>query len=475
MNPLDRQVAQRLTQYYVLALLLVAILTVSGLFFVKKTLLGLDDDGRVVNVAGRQRMLSQRLTKLAVLRTQEIPHADLGNFGELLDLWRESQEQLREGMLEMEKAYTVRKSLLLDSMFVNVQPVFESMHDNLKIIDSEKASADDKKVALQVVLGKEPLFLRQMDAIVFRFDAESLARVEYLERVEWLLALATLTVLFLEGLFVFRPVVNYAKRVVRQLTESEGELKYINERLEATNHELVKTQEKLVRATEEKYELQLAEETVRAAALLEGQEEERKRFARELHDGIGQMLTGLKLHVEKIRQMPMADEKQRQRVEDLRNLLQETIQNTREVAFNLMPSVLGDFGLEAALKLLAEQTARSSGIETAFRGTKEPARLTPVQEIGLYRIAQEGLNNAVKYSEATRIEVVFKRSASEICLTVKDNGKGFKDSEMPKRETSLLAHNGLSNMRTRARLLHGILKITSRINKGSVIEVKLFL
>lgn len=475
MNPLDRQVAQRLTQYYVLALSLMAILTVGGLFFVKRTLRGLDDDGRVVNVAGRQRMLSQRLTKLAVLRTQETPHADLGNFSKLLALWRESQEQLREGMLKMEKAYTVRKSSLLDSMFTKVQPVFESMHDNLKIIDADQSSADVKKEALRVVLKKEPQFLRQMDAIVFRFDAESVERVQYLERVEWLLTLATLTVLILEGLFVFRPVVNYAKRVVRQLTESEGELKYINGRLEETNRELLKTQEKLVRATEEKYELQLAEEAVRSAALLEGQEEERKRFARELHDGIGQMLTGLKLHVEKIRQMPVADEKQRQRVEDLRNLLQETIQNTREVAFNLMPSVLGDFGLEAALKLLAEQTVRSSGIEVVFKGTKEPARLTPVQEIGLYRIAQEGLNNAVKYSEAERIEVVFKRNVSEIRLYVKDNGKGFKVSEIPKRETYSLAHNGLSNMRTRARLLHGTLKITSRVNKGSTIEVKLFL
>lgn len=475
MNPLDRQVSQRLTQYYVLALSLVAILTVSGLFLVKRTLRGLDDDGRVVNVAGRQRMLSQRLTKLAVLRTQEIAHADLGNFGKLLDLWRESQEQLREGMLKMEKAYTVRKSPLLDRMFTKLQPVFESMHDNLKIIDSEKVSADMKKEALRVILEKEPLFLQQMDAIVFRFDAESLARVQYLERVEWLLALATLSVLFLEGLFVFRPVVNYAKRVVRQLTESEGELKYINGRLEETNRELVKTQEKLVRATEEKYELKLAEEAVRSAALLEGQEEERKRFARELHDGIGQMLTGLKLHVEKIRQMPTADEKQRQRVEDLRHLLQETIQNTREVAFNLMPAVLGDFGLVAALKLLAEQTARSSGIEVVFKGTEKPARLAPVQEIGLYRIAQEGLNNAVKYSEAMRIEVVFKRSVSEICLSVQDNGKGFKVSEVPKRETYSLAHNGLSNMRTRARLLHGTLKITSRINKGSTVVVKLFL
>ena len=93
-------------------------------------------------------------------------------------------------------------------------------------------------------------------------------------------------------------------------------------------------------------------------------------------------------------------------------------------------AVLGDFGLEAALKLLAEQTALSSGIEVVFTGTKEAARLTPVQEIGLYRIAQEGLNNAVKYAEAERIEVVYKRSDFEVCLFVKDNGKGFKVAEI---------------------------------------------
>ncbi|WP_373513981.1 histidine kinase [Persicitalea sp.] len=475
MNPLDHQVAQRLTQYYVLALLLVALLTISALFFVKRTLRDLDDDGRVVNVAGRQRMLSQRLTKLAVLRTQEIPYTDPGDFDQSLTLWRASQEQLREGRLQMEKEYVVRKSLLLDSMFAKVQPVFESMYGRLEVIGSEKPSADTKKEALRVVLAKEPIFLRQMDAIVFRFDAESLERVQYLERVEWLLTIATLTVLFLEGLFVFRPVVSHTKQVVRQLTESEGELKYINQRLEETNQQLVSAQEKLVRTTREKYELQLAEETVRSAALLEGQEEERRRFARELHDGIGQMLTGLKLHVEKIRQMPAANEKQRQRVEDLRDLLQETIQNTREVAFNLMPSVLGDFGLEAALKLLTEQTARSSGMVVEFKGTKEPARLIPVQEIGLYRIAQEGLNNAVKYSEAERIEIVFKKSTSEICLSVKDNGKGFRVADIPKRETYSLTHNGIGNMRTRARLLNGILTISSRSSKGSKVEVKIFI
>lgn len=473
LNQLDRQVAHRLTQYYVLALTLVAILTVSGLWFVKRTLRDLNDDGRVVNVAGRQRMLSQRLTKLAVLQTQNIPHADRGDFGTLLALWHESHEQLRNGVLQMEKEYVVRKSPQLDTMFNRVQAVFGVMYKKLRVIDSDQARATDKAAALLVVLDKEPRFLNQMDAIVFQFDAESLKRVQYLERIEWLLTLATLTVLFLEGVLVFRPVVKYTKHVIRRLTLSEEALKNTNEKLALTNKELLETQQKLVRTTEEKYQLQLVEETVRSAALLEGQEEERRRFARELHDGIGQMLTGLKLHVEKLRKMPFADEKQKRRIEDLRDLLQETIQNTREVAFNLMPSVLGDFGLEAALQLLSDQTARSSGIDIRYIGKKEKERLVPAQEIGLYRVAQEALNNAVKHADAKRIDVGFERSSGSIRLTVADDGRGFGGAMDEPRPGGSLLHNGIGNMKTRVRLLNGTLAIHSNTNQGSKIEVNI--
>jgi nitrate/nitrite-specific signal transduction histidine kinase len=136
MNQLDYQVATRLTQYYVLALAMVAILTLSGLWFVKKTIRGLHDDGRVVNVAGRQRMLSQQLTKLALLRTQEIVHTDQTDLENLTDLWFNSHEDLRAWLLRMEKEYVVPKSARLDSMFADLQPIFESMHTGFRLIDS---------------------------------------------------------------------------------------------------------------------------------------------------------------------------------------------------------------------------------------------------------------------------------------------------------------------------------------------------
>ncbi|WP_247233847.1 ATP-binding protein [Telluribacter sp. SYSU D00476] len=471
MDQLDRQVARRLTRFYVVALLMVALLTISGLLLVRRTLEDLNDDGRVVNVAGRQRMLSQQLTKLSLLRTQQMTHADVANFDSVLHTWHQNHEQLRNGLLRMEKTYVVRKSEVLDSMFVQLEPVFQSIYSGFRVISSPQASVQDRAEALRVVLAQEPAFLRQMDQIVFQFDAESLARVQYLERMEWLLGLGTLLILLVEGMFIFRPVVKYTQKVIQMLTRSEEDLRQTNERLAATNRELVATQEELLRMTEEKYQLQAAREKIRSAALLEGQEEERRRFARELHDGIGQMLTGVKLHAEKLKQVPFPEEKQRKRFEDLRELIQETIQTTRQVSFNLMPSVLSDFGLEAGLQLLSDQVASSSGIQIHFEGSGEDKRLPPATEIGLYRIVQEALHNAVKHARAKVIEVKLKRNRGKITLCIEDDGKGFDPGEAGKNGRESQMGSGIENMRTRASLLGGEMKLSSRPGKGTKILV----
>ena len=373
-----------------IALTVIAVLSLSGLLFIKHTISTHYDDSRVVNVAGRQRMLSQRLTKLAMLRINGLATADTASFDSLLDSWSQSHIQLRNGMLRMEKAYSVRKSDQLDRMFTNIEPVFQSIYKSFGRINNPATTLDEKRAALQIILRDEFSFLQQMNDIVFQFDTESFDRVKRLERIEWLLTIATLLTLLIEGLFIFRPVVNHTRHVIRRLARSEKALQLANSHMEianreleatnlnlaASNRKLVDTQQELVRTTEEKYQLQLAEDTVRSAALLEGQEEERRRFARELHDGIGQMLTGLKLHAEKLKSTTFADEKQRQRFAELCDLIADTIQTTRQVSYNLMPSTLSDFGLGPTLQLLAEQTTRSSGIPVVFTG---PAKRQTVQ------------------------------------------------------------------------------------------------
>ncbi|MVM29814.1 histidine kinase [Spirosoma sp. HMF4905] len=485
MSQLDQQVAGRLTRFYMLALAVIAVLAVSGLLFIKYTISTHYDDSRIVNVAGRQRMLSQRLTKLAMLRIEGLTTADTVSFDSLLRSWSQSHIQLRNGMLHMEKEYVVRKSSRLDSMFTRVAPIFESIYQSFSRINDPKRTSDEKKAALQIILRDEFPFIQQMNDIVFQFDTESFDQVKRLEQIEWLLTLATLLTLLIEGLFIFRPVVNHTRHVVRRLARSEKALQLANNHMEITNRELestnqnlaasnrklVETQQELLRTTEEKYQLQLAEDTIRSAALLEGQEEERRRFARELHDGIGQMLTGLKLHAEKLKATSFTDEKQRTRFAELCDLIGDTIQTTRQVSYNLMPSTLSDFGLGPTLQLLAEQTTRSSGIPISFTGPNDAKRLSPATEIGLYRITQEALHNALKYAEAQTIKIMLQQNAHKLVLSIEDDGKGFALKPEPASEKALPSNNGLENMRTRTRLLNGDFVITSKPKKGTKIRV----
>ena len=485
MKQLDQQVARRLTRFYVIALTVIAVLSLSGLLFIRQTLSNHYDDSRVVNVAGLQRMLSQRLTKLALLRIEGIATADTVPFDSLLRAWGKSHVQLQTGMLRMEKAYTVRKSPQLERMFTQIEPVFQSIYKSFSRINNPKTTPADQKVALATVLRDEVPFLEQMNAIVFQFDTESFGRVKQLERIEWFLAVATLLTLLLEGLFVFRPVVAHTKNVIRRLARSEKSLQQANSRLEITNREvrvtnenlmftnqkLRETQQELVQATAEKYQFQLAEDNIRSAALLEGQEEERRRFARELHDGIGQMLTGVKLHAEKLKAVSFADEKQRQRFAELCDLIADIIQTTRQVSYNLMPSTLNDFGLGPTLRLLAEQTTRSASLPVVFDGPGEAARLSPAMEIGLYRIAQEALHNAVKYAAAKTIRIGLQQDSTKLMLSVTDDGKGFTLKPNPRKAKSVSIVNGLDNMKTRARLLNGELTITSKPGKGTTVQV----
>ncbi|TDE17201.1 ATP-binding protein [Dyadobacter psychrotolerans] len=470
----EKRVAGSLTRFYVVALFIVAMLTLGGLYLIRKTIMSLNYDGRVVNVAGRQRMLSQRLAKLAILKTGKIAYRDSADFDSLLTVWKESNQQLATRKLMVGSDIVTWKSGPLDEMFARLEPVFNTIYQGLNKINDDNLSLSEKKQALDIVLQNEPVFLNIMNDIVFQFDKESFARLKNLERIEWILDIMTILVLFAEGLLIFRPVVNTTRRAVRLLTESEDALLKANRDLERSNSELIRVQKDILRIEEEKYQLQLAEDRIRASALIEGQEEERRRFARELHDGIGQMLTGLKLHAEKLGQTQFTDEKQRERFNQLVRLIQDTIQTTRQISYNLMPSVLSDFGISAALNLLCQQTSQASGLKINFQGIEKRIALSQAIEIGLYRIAQEALNNVVKHAGAENVNIRLEQNKNSIILQIEDDGKGFLIRNLKNKEGSFLTQNGIDNIRTRTQLLDGSMEILSEPDHGTTLEVKIF-
>jgi signal transduction histidine kinase len=479
MNPtLDAQVVRRLTRYYILALTAVALLTLAGQAVIQYSLGDVLDDARVINIAGRQRMLSQRLAKRAILLTHPTlyPPGAAGyarDFDAVLALWKGSHDGLRTGRLVQEgRPVAVRRSRATVALFDSLQPPFTAMYAGLAQISRSlgrqpagATTAND--AALRAVLAHEREFLRLMDAIVFQYDRETRQRVDRVRSIELWLAVVTFVVLLLEGLFVFRPVVAHTGGVIQRLMQSETGLQTANEQLRFANQSLRQTQEALLRTAEEKHHLEQTEARTRSVALLEGQEEERRRLARELHDGIGQMLTGLKLHTEQLGSAAFT-EKQRRTYDELRRLLHDTMESTRTVAHNLMPSVLSDFGVAAALRLLAEQTAKTAGVRVQFSGP-EHLRLPPPVETGLYRLAQEALHNAVKHADATRIRLELSQKNGFVTLLVEDDGRGFD----PRKKRGSAPGSGLRNLRTRAELLNGSVKISSEPGKGTRVLAKL--
>lgn len=481
MVQLDTQIARRLTKYYIMALSVVAILSTAGQWMVQSALKNSLNDARIINIAGRQRMLSQRLTKRAILLCNPkiyLPSSEyryVSQYNEILKLWQKYHVELRNGRLTAEKIL-VRKSVQLDSLFRQIELPYQQMSSALNVIMQEYSNppADTAQAqrALKVLLANERAFLDTMDNIVFQYDQETKEQIVKARNIEFLLTVVVLVVLFLEGIFIFKPVVDYTQSVVNKLLNSEKELKKTNEALLQTNESLFLTREELVKTNAEKYRIQAEENQIKAAALLEGQEAERKRMSRELHDGIGQMLTGLKLQLEQFKEVPFVSLKQQQNYSDLTQLLSETIDATRMVSFSLMPTTLQDFGVAASIRLLANQLNRVSGLKIDTQQVHDIRRVASQTEISLYRIVQEAFNNAIKHAQATQLSASLTLQASNILLVIQDNGQGFEPKAKVRNQQNMTG-NGLSNMRTRTELLGGKLTIQSTMGGGTIITVKI--
>lgn len=191
-------------------------------------------------------------------------------------------------------------------------------------------------------------------------------------------------------------------------------------------------------------------------ATIRSQENERKRFARDLHDGMGQLISSLRLMVSQLdRSAPL--ERKLDIAERSENILNEMHAEIRSIAFNLMPQTLIQQGLVPALREMALRLTQTGRISVTVNGYDIPERLNEVHEISLYRIIQEWVNNVIKYANADKISIQLVGHDQEITITVEDNGDGF--------DTSALEHgtgNGWRNIKSRTNLIKGELALDSR-------------
>lgn len=197
------------------------------------------------------------------------------------------------------------------------------------------------------------------------------------------------------------------------------------------------------------------------AALLEGQEQERSRIAKDLHDGLGQMLNAIKINISLLG-------KNDDRTGTLSELVEEAIRESVRISENLLPAKLKDFELATCLNSLCNTISKSSQTPVVFECLSSGSELEQAQKINFYRIAQEGINNAIKHAHANIINVLLNEENETVQLVIEDDGKGFgKNSGVDPTP-----HHGLTNMRERAEIMGGKLTIETDADRGTLVIVE---
>lgn len=212
-------------------------------------------------------------------------------------------------------------------------------------------------------------------------------------------------------------------------------------------------------------EIKQKEELSLTKAILEGEERERERIARDLHDGLGGMLAGVKINFSTWSASHLNPEKDQEFYKIL-GQLDNSVSELRHVARNLMPESLLNFGLETALNDLCEFYNRKD-IEIDFQAINIEKKLPLNIQLNIYRIAQELLANAIKHAEATSILLQCSQSEKDFFITIEDNGKGFESNKKPKSKSM-----GLNNLKNRVDYLKGNMEISSD-NQGTTINIEL--
>jgi len=193
-------------------------------------------------------------------------------------------------------------------------------------------------------------------------------------------------------------------------------------------------------------------------AIVKGQEDERNRFARDLHDGFGQMISALNLNLRGLQSVRGTDIENRM---DIYNASSDILKNMhtelKNICFDLMPQTLLKHGLEAALMEFAQRINASAEKHVDVHVHGLNSRLSELQEISLYRITQEWVNNILKYSDARRITIQITRDETELTLIIEDDGMGF-DQKVLKQGKG----NGWRNIQARANLISGQIDVDTQ-------------
>jgi two-component system, NarL family, sensor histidine kinase DegS len=581
---------KKLKQMYLFALVTIAITILLSQLLIQHNINSQLNDSRLINISGKQRMLSQKLAKeILILNAASATSNNqeaISNIKNTLRLWKFTHLALEKGNDSLN--FPDEKSTQLLALYKDIKPNIDNidkatnqyLHNRIITVSD---SINQKEV--QTVLDNVAEFLTKMNRIVGQYEHEALEKVTRQRNIEYGILSFTLLVLLIEFLFIFKPTNKKIEQLITQLLISERraiklardteaisiikensvkELKSLNYAMENTllycrispQGKIIHMGEKFskllqynpsfdtdksfakaittiekeqleidqiigdkqrsgwqgelnttdrngdtlwldmsmipVRIRKEESELlvicfnitvrknaeleverlnreniieRINQQKVISSKIVENQENEQNRIAREIHDGIGQMLTGLKFSLESIN---LDDkEKSAQKIEYLKKLSLDIIKGVRTATFNLMPPELSDHGIVSSIAKLTLELAKLTSKNVQFYNkTDFDQRLDSLIEINIYRLTQEAINNAIKYAESSHIIVQLSHSNKILSITVDDNGKGFDITTVEKKRNSE-SGMGLLFMKERVQYINGRVFINSIPGEGT--------
>ena len=596
-NSLDQRTFDKLSRLYIIALSTIALSVIISQFLIRNHLDTQKNDSTVINIAGRQRMLSQKLTKEIVslsISSDEKTRVSLKNkVKETLFLWKLSHNSLQKGNDSL--GLPKKNSVKITEKFKALNPVFKVIQNAsttiVKKLEINSAISINKlTVDIQKVTNNESSFLLMMDEIVNQYDLEAEEKIIWLRKLEFFLMIFTLIILLGEFLFIFWPTAKSVKATLSELLFAENSAKKMAfeadklsiakeksiKELRALSHAMDETllfaritpngnlihmgnkfsrlfrlskfkkeilfwhilsnneNEQLLieniinkhkktgwhgevkasikndkdvwlemsvvpyRPTEDKSELliiaseiterkaaqieierlttanfeeKMSQQKIISSKIIENQEKEQNRIAKDVHDGIGQMLTGLKYNLESINVDDIA--KTTSKIEHLKELTTNIIKGVRTATFNLTPPELSDHGIVPAITKLTQELGRLTGKEILlFNKTDFNERLDSLVEINIYRITQEAINNAIKYADSSNILVTLSHSKNILSIVIDDDGKGFEPSKVKKVKNGD-GGMGMTFMKERIKYINGRLFLNSELSKGTRVTLNI--
>lgn len=378
-----------------------------------------------------------------------------------------------EGLGESGESYLVGNDLLMrsnsrfqDNSILKTKVETPSVRYALQGIDSIAIINDYRGIRVLSSFSQVDIFDLHW-AILAEIDVkEALVPLDAIRNNIILISSFIVLMLFIAAVFLADRITSPLTKLIKATKQiGKGDFK-TSLTVEAKNEigDLIRSFNYMASSLDEKTSELKTERLKRLRSVIDGQDFERQRLSRELHDGLGQRLIALKLAFESIK----FDEEASNIIEDINVSFDQTIDEIRRMSNNLMPAVLYEFGIVTAIRNLVEDVSEKCKVKGTFITHGEIEKMAKNTKTYLYRIAQEAVNNAIKHAKPGEIVVELQLTDTIVKLSITDDGKGF-DPE----EESIKAGNGLHNMRERASLMNGELTIESVIGSGTKVTVQI--